>query len=352
MRVSALLLLLLYLFPEGIFAQESWNGPVKVEEFSFDVLDFFAIGWSGEGRVAYGETAPASGGGKKWRWFVQDLIDDAILYESPEWTLMPDQSPAELWALHPEWHSQLIRFDITGSSMPDRGEKIFRIDDVAYRLEAEMDRSESDENPGGLTRQIRINLYRNHNTAKAIYDYQPDPDTEVVDDMVLKGYIRNPGEKRIAVVALEKSGSAPETLSWKYRVFGAHLTLGFTPVETGGSDLAEAVLNGQFYVSRMLLKNGADPEEQDPRGYPALLGASRRGLWDIAQLLLEAGASPDIADDRGRTPLHYAVSDNAEKIVKMLIQLGADPDRPDSAGLSPREEAAIKGYRNLNAYFQ
>ena len=351
-RTAGVLFFLLFSLLLEAEDRELWKGPAGIEEFSFDVLDFYVLGWSEEGYLAFGVTIPAAGGGDKWQWFVQDLVEDTILYTSPEWTLMSGQSPGDLWKRHPEWHSQLIRFQITTEEASGRGEKIFNIEDVPYRLETVMDRSESDDNPEGLTRRITVNLYRNHTTAKAIYDYRPDPEREVVDDIVIKGYLQSPFEKRLAVVALEKSGPDTDSLVWKYRVFGAHMTLGFSPVETGGSRLAEAVLNGQYYVARMLLENGADPGETDPRGYPALLGASRRGLWDIALMLLKAGADPDIADDRGRTPLHYAVSDNAEKVVKELIEQGADPNRKDSSGLTPSQEAAVKGLKHLAGYWK
>ncbi len=351
-RFPGVLFLFLVFSLSALPAQESWPEPVPIGDFSFDVLDFSVIGWSREGRLAYGVTVPAEGGGFKWQWFVQDLIEDSILYTSPEWTLMSGQSPAELWKKHPEWHSQLIRFHIDQIDSSAKAEKIFQIEGVSYRLETLMDRSESNDNPEGLTRRIRVNLYRNHTTAKSIYDYEPDPEREVVDDMIIKGYLQSPYEKRLAVVALEKSGADADSLVWKYRVFGAHRTLGFSAVETGGSRLAEAVLNGQYYVARMFLENGADPEESDPRGYTALLGASRRGLWDIVLLLLEAGANPHVADDRGRTPLHYAVAADAEEAVKALVLKGADPERKDSAGLTPSQEAAIRGLGHLASYLK
>ena len=342
---------LLFSIPSVLSAEEEWAGPVRVGDFSFDVLEFFLIGWSEQGYMAFGATFPAEGGGVTWQWSVQDLVDDKTLYTSPGWTLMTGQSPGELWALHPEWYSQLIRFGITTSEDMEKGEKIFRIDGVPYRLEAEMDRSETAENPEGVTREMVVRFFRNHTTAKVIYDYKPDPAEVVVDDMILKGYIRSPHEKRIAVVSLVKSGSEAASLSWHYRVFGAHLTLGFSPVETKGSQLAEAVLNGQLYVSRMFLENGADPDEKDPRGYTALLLAARRGLWDIVGMLLQAGADPNPADDRGRTPLHYAVAADAADITALLVEKGADPDKNDSTGLTPRQEAAVKNNPRITKLF-
>ena len=317
--------------------------PVPIPEFSFDVLDFYSIGWSREGRIAFGVSSPGEGGGRSWIWYIQDLVEDKLLFSSPRWTLMEGQSPAELWARHPEWYSQLVRFGITPDDTVIRGEKIFRLNNIPYRMEVIMDRSETADEPEGLTRNISIQFYRNNNTVKTIYSYQPDPARGVVDDMVLKGYMKNPFENRIAVVALERSGPRSGETEWKYRVFGAHLSVGFSPIIRKGSELAEAVLNGQYYVSRMYLQNGADPNEEDLRGYSALLLAARRGLWDIASLLLEAGADPDRADDTGRTPLHYAVEAEDKDVVSILLDRGADPDRKDSKGLSARQEASIKG---------
>jgi len=347
--LSGLIFTLFMIIPFLGAEENPWDGPVRIEEYSFDEMAFYVIGWSRQGRFAYGTTRPGRSGTHVWQWFVQDLVEDRNLYTSPEWMLLEGQTPGELWDLHPEWHPQLVRFGVSVAEKPAGGERIFREEGASYRMTATMDRSETPENPEGLTREIRISLFRNNNTAKTIYSYNPDPARDFVDDLVLKGYARSPFEKRIAVVALEKSGPDALRAEWTYRVIGAHLTVGFSPVAVKGSALVEAVLNGQYYVSRMLLQGGADTEEKDSRGYTPLLLAARRGLWDILELFLDAGADVRVSDDSGRTPLHYAVEAGKTDAVKVLLTAGSDPGRKDGRGRSALVLAQLQGNRELEA---
>lgn len=349
-RLLSLYLLLLF-STSALTSQERWSGPAALEEFRFDNREIYALGWSEAGAFAYGTVTPSDTGGAHWQWFILDLIDDVLLYESPRWTLLQGQTPAELWELHPEWYPQLLRFAIIPSDTFKSGGQIFQQDGSSYRMTYTLDRSESETHPGGLTKHIRIDLFRDNNRAKTVYNYSPVEKSRVVEDMILKGYVLSPYEKRTALVTLEKSAPPGEKPVWKYRIIGAHLTVGFSAVKQKGSALAEAVLNGQYYVTRMHLAEGADPDSKDSRGFPALLIAARLGHWSMASLLLEAGASVHPVDDRGRNPLYYAVKDGEREAVRLLMKGGADADKKDLNGRSPRDLAAESGRKDLLELF-
>ncbi len=339
-RQILLLPALLIFISLPLFSAERWPGPVPLEDFRFDRMELHAIGWTKEGVFAYGIVSPSESGGSYWQWYVMDLIEDKLLYESPRWTLLENQTPKELWNLHPEWYSQLVRFKVEPGKDFQSGGQLFEHDGAAYRITSSMDRSESSTHPGGRTKDIRIELYRNSVTAKTVYSYSPSQEGGVVEDLILKGYILSPFEKRTAIVALEKSGDSEESVQWRYRIIGAHLGVGFSAVTQQGSALAEAVLNGQYYVTRMLLSEGADPGSPDPRDYSPLLISARLGHWEIASLLLEAGASPAGRDERGRTALHYAAEAGEEGAVRMLLRAGADRTVEDLQGDTPSSLAA------------
>jgi Ankyrin repeats (3 copies) len=341
------LFFILLVFSAALSSQERWSGPAALDDFRFDKMGIYAIGWSEKGEFAYGIVSPAETGASYWQWYILDLIDDLILFESPRWTLLDGQTPAELWELHPEWYPQLIRFGITPSDSFRAGGQIFKMGGSSYRMSYTLDRSESEDHPGGLTKNIRIDLFKNNNSGKAVYNYSPGEDGALVEDMILKGYILSPFEKRTAIVALEKSAMPGEKADWRYRIIGAHLTVGFSIVKQQGSALAEAVLNGQFYVTRMLIEEGADPDSKDSRAYTPLLIASRLSHWRIAALLIESAARPNPSDDRGRTPLHYAVEAGDEQIVRMLLKAGADPEIKDLKSQSPRELAKVSGISGI-----
>ncbi len=325
-------------------AQNSWTGPVLLDEFVFDRMSLYAIGWSKSGEFAYGTVTPGENGISYWQWTILDLVEDRTLYESPRWTLLEGQTPAELWTIHPEWFPQLVRFSVTPASDFRSGGQIFEYESDSYRMVYTLDRSETENHPGGLTKHIKIDLFRNYNTAKTVYSYTPADDKDLVDDMILKGYILSPYEKRTALVTLEKRDGTDELSRWRYRIIGAHLTLGFTAVLQSGSALAEAVLNGQFYVVRMLLAEGADPDSLDSRGYPPVLVAARLNHWEILELLLRSEASGiDVRDEKGRTALHYAAESGNAPGVRLLLDAGADPDLKDQSGQTPRSLAAGSG---------
>jgi len=329
---------------QPLTAQQTWNGPVPLKEFVFDRMSLYAIGWSKEGELAYGAVTPADNGSFYWQWYILDLIEDKTLYESPRWTLLDDQTPAELWNIHPEWFPQLVRFGITPASTFTSGGQIFQHGADSYRMAYTLDRSESENHPGGLTKNIRIDLYRNFNTAKTVYSYTPGEGDSMVDDMILKGYILSPYENRTALVTLEKRTGTDEISRWNYRIIGAHLSLGFSAVQQSGSALAEAVLNGQYYVARMLLSEGADPDSLDSRGYPPVLIAARLKHWQIMELLLSSDADAVSAqDESGRTALHYAAESGDAEGVRLLLAKGADPDLKDLKGQTPRILAGLSG---------
>ncbi|MDC7241101.1 MAG: ankyrin repeat domain-containing protein [Spirochaetales bacterium] len=321
---------ILFIFP--LYSAERWPGPVALEEFRFDRMELHAIGWSEKGLFAYGTVSPSESGGFHWQWYVLDLIDDKVLYESPRWTLLEGQTPRELWNLHPEWYTQLVRFKIEPGENFESGGQLFDHDGAVYRISYSMDRSETESHPGGRTQHISVELFRNSVTGKTVYSYSPTEEGGVVEDLILKGYILSPYEKRTAIVVLEKSGDSEESVQWRYRIIGAHLSVGFSPVNQSGSALAEAVLNGQFYVTRMLLSEGADPDSPDPRDYSPLLISARLGHWEITSLLLESGASSGGRDERGRTALHYAAEAGEEQIIRLLLKAGADKSTQDLQG--------------------
>lgn len=354
-RKSRQILAVLYilsLFSWTLSSDERWKGPQLLEQFQFDRMSLYGIGWSKAGALAYGVVTPGENESLFWQWFILDLIEDRILYESPRWMLLKDQTPAELWSLHPEWYPQLVRFSIDTSHDVRRSGQIFKFGSDSFRMSSTLDRSESAEYPEGWTKSIRIELYRNHNTAKTVFSYDAAQAEGMIDDLILKGALFSPFEKRSALVCLEKSGPGKDSLNWKYRIIGAHLSLGFSPVTLSSSVLCEAVLNGQFYVTRMLLAEGSDPDSQDARGFAALLLASRLGHWQILELLLEKGAVDKGSDLEGRTALHHAVIQGDAKSIALLMDHGFNPDQKDLDGNSPRILAALDGRASIMKLFR
>ena len=89
---------------------------------------------------------------------------------------------------------------------------------------------------------------------------------------------------------------------------------------------------------RNLLKQGADPNIQDPEGKTVLMKVAKKGEKDIVLLLLAYGADPNIQDNKGRTAL-MEIADcwtcedkDKEDIIKILLKNEADPNIQNNEG--------------------
>lgn len=85
----------------------------------------------------------------------------------------------------------------------------------------------------------------------------------------------------------------------------------------------QAASRGRIETIKVLLENGADPDEVDERGWGPLHFAADKGHWNIARLLLEKSATPGLINGSCMTPLDYAVSGGYLEIVRLLLECDA-----------------------------
>lgn len=123
------------------------------------------------------------------------------------------------------------------------------------------------------------------------------------------------------------------------------------------SEILTVVRNGYFVSLEMMLK-GFDANIRDPRtGRSALSVAAESGNFLITELLLKNGA--DVNSHQysisgtppgssfeghaiwlsGRTPLHWAIASKHTQIAKLLLQYGANPNSRNTAGRTVLQEA-------------
>jgi len=86
---------------------------------------------------------------------------------------------------------------------------------------------------------------------------------------------------------------------------------------------------------RILLENGADPNEKDRGGDTLLHLASKYNEVETTKFLLRYGANPDEKNGYNYAPLHYASRYNYVEVVKVLLENGADPNVKDDRGDTP-----------------
>ncbi len=188
-----------------LFARTSWKGPARIGDFDFDRMAFYAIGWSEKGAFAYGTVFADEAGALNWQWKIIDLVEDKVLYASPPVLWLGNQTAAELWSSHPEWHPQLVRFGLQASSSFKAGGQTFRFAGAAYGIAYEINNPDGEDFSGEGRRNIEVRLSRNGKEDKVVYSYAPVPGQGVVNDLVVKGYVLSPYEKRTALVLLEKT---------------------------------------------------------------------------------------------------------------------------------------------------
>ena len=110
-----------------------------------------------------------------------------------------------------------------------------------------------------------------------------------------------------------------------------------------------AVNNGELWVARILLANGANANLQNSDGQAPLHLLSRRQTSksevdgsDIAMLLLEHGAKVDENDKDNATPLHLACYNQKLKIIRLLLDFGANADAENNRGETPLQLALTR----------
>ena len=94
-------------------------------------------------------------------------------------------------------------------------------------------------------------------------------------------------------------------------------------------DLEYAIYHSPLVFVRTLLELGADPNYEDPAGFPSLIATistDRPDKYTLVELLLARGANIQQRGVNDYTPLHYAAARNDAKLIELLLARGADPN--------------------------
>ncbi len=113
------------------------------------------------------------------------------------------------------------------------------------------------------------------------------------------------------------------------------------------SELVSAVTAGDTARVKELLSKGADVNERNPHGMPALVAASYNGNAELVKLLVEKGANINATTRKGITPLMAAVEARNKKLVKFLLDHGADANMKEESGLNAYQLASKKNQHEL-----
>ncbi len=97
-------------------------------------------------------------------------------------------------------------------------------------------------------------------------------------------------------------------------------------------EFKDAAINGDLELITLLLDAGADPNQQNERGYTALHYAACNDRFEVIDTLLARGADISAKDKDGSAPLVMAVSCNKLASVEYLLKKGANINARASDG--------------------
>lgn len=304
------------------------------EEISF-------YGWSRDGKLALLQQT-----GGRWFFAVIDTVTDQTLKAIGPST---GSKSSFLSQNNTTIQSILKTYNIVSAPPEVHKGSTFESGGVKYAIRVMEEKSEGNDSAGRpVFKSLAVSVGSSRGDSKTVYTWRQTTSSPGLIGFAIKGVILSPYEKRTALIGLEEWSNGSTT----YRIIGAHLTIGFDPLAQSENGLVQAVMNGQYYICRMYLDQGAHPDSTDKRGYSALLLACRNGKWEIAVLLVSRGANPEPVDNRKRRPLHYAAEAGRTDLCRVLADRGARRDIPDGDGKLPWILAADKGYKNLAQFLK
>lgn len=112
---------------------------------------------------------------------------------------------------------------------------------------------------------------------------------------------------------------------------------GYTPL------LVSTILNN-IHLVKVLCEAGANPNKKSTNGNTPLIIAADDGDFEITKTLIEHKADINFSSTDGNTALFAAVGKNNDSIAEILLQNGANLNLFNSFGVSPIHYAAGYGY--------
>ena len=107
---------------------------------------------------------------------------------------------------------------------------------------------------------------------------------------------------------------------------------------------------GHVEIFNLLLKNGANVDEQSEDGHSALHMAAQNGHESVCMLLLDNSVDINKQDNYGFASLHLAAQNGEMNVCKFLVQKNALKDIQDDVGCTPLMAAAVCGQTEICEY--
>ena len=140
----------------------------------------------------------------------------------------------------------------------------------------------------------------------------------------------------------------PSPYGWLPHQTNAYANIPGKVQEDSAEQLRHALNLGEIKRARLLIEEGANPNERsENNGTTLLYVATQRGDEELAQWLLEKRADATIANRSGRTALHQAALFGRTAIAALLVESGGDVDATDATSKTPIDFAQQRNNREL-----
>ena len=184
-----------------------------------------------------------------------------------------------------------------------------------------------------LAKNADVNaISESYYTALAFASRNDSDDVSIPLLLLAKGAIINPADRKGRSALIEAAGCG------NLKIAKLLLNNGALPNQRAEffgyiSPLREAVFNNDFEMTKLLVENGANVNILTDNGSSILLEA----VWNekninIVTYLIEHGADVNKANDDGETPILKCISYNEPKLIRLLMQHGADIHVKDGYG--------------------
>ncbi len=120
----------------------------------------------------------------------------------------------------------------------------------------------------------------------------------------------------------------------------------------GNTLLMLASYNGQLEMTKVLLKNGSDPQIANDMGQIPLAGAAFKGNLEMVKILIKYGADVNAQMADGKTPLMFAAMFDRVEIIDLLLENGAKLSLKSSDGATAQDMAKMMGAENARTHLE
>nr|CAD7445704.1 unnamed protein product [Timema bartmani] len=189
--------------------------------------------------------------------------------------------------------------------------------------------------------QTALNLAKD-NGHKDVVGYLEWRKVEMKGGRLILKYCSTEGD-HVSVVSDDVYGGVIHSVEETLPSEGHDLSENNCVVQDGLPPLHRAARSGKIEAVKLAIREDADINLRDNKGFTALHHAVYSQEVDVLNVLLKMKAGCNIEDHKKRLPLHYAISKKSFAVVQCLVEGGSIVNAPDDEGVTALHLTARNG---------